>query len=264
MAAITTDDAIRHVTPSEQSIPYMYLDTSTKEGGPFVTVGIGVVIDSAAQLGALLDAFEAWELPPDGKGKPAKRGARLQELLIAYQQVARWRDEQRALGQKGYVASAFAEDNDVTTAEGQTVRLRLADGADLKLAKSRADKLLASLRTLFPAFDAFPRDAQLALFDMAFNMGVGERAATRKKSTGLQQFWNLVAAVKERNWKRAADECRRRPPVSERRNLETKVLFLLAAKEDPLGSLTVDVGGAFAPKDGAPWRVFDPTSPVRR
>lgn len=78
------------------------------------------------------------------------------------------------------------------------------------------------LRRQYPGFESFPSSARLALFDMIFNLGL----------TRLRALWpNLNAAVSKRNWKRAAEESRRSPPVSDTRNQYVKELFERASEQ---------------------------------
>lgn len=64
-------------------------------------------------------------------------------------------------------------------------------------------------------FATCPEMAQVALIDMAFNLGVG----------GLNKFAKLHRAVINGDWETAAKECHRAPPVSEARNAATSLLF---------------------------------------
>jgi GH24 family phage-related lysozyme (muramidase) len=62
-----------------------------------------------------------------------------------------------------------------------------------------------------------PASVQIALTDMAFNLGVD----------GLSKYRKLRAACQARDWATAAEECHRNGP-SEARNRETAELFLEA------------------------------------
>jgi GH24 family phage-related lysozyme (muramidase) len=89
----------------------------------------------------------------------------------------------------------------------------------LKLFNSRCLSFLAALRKAQPAFDTFPAGVQLALLDMAFNLGAG--ALTNK--------WpSLMKACREKNWAAAAVQCTR-VGVQPARNAATIALF----KEPP-------------------------------
>ena len=74
---------------------------------------------------------------------------------------------------------------------------------------------LLRLGSVFPEWNTYPEPVQVALVDMAFNLGV----------PGLvKKFPSFVAAVKSRDWAGASRECRRRG-ISEARNAETERLF---------------------------------------
>lgn len=69
----------------------------------------------------------------------------------------------------------------------------------------------------FPDYATYPASVQAALDDMALNLG-----------PGFAKTWpRFSAAVKSRNWRVAAMECRR-PQVGDARNAWTKAQFLQA------------------------------------
>lgn len=79
-------------------------------------------------------------------------------------------------------------------------------------------KFEEALRLELPAWDTLPEPAQVALFDMAFNLGIG----------GLfRKFPKMIAAVKALDWATAAAQCHRNG-IQESRNEETAQLFLQA------------------------------------
>ncbi len=80
------------------------------------------------------------------------------------------------------------------------------------------DAFTANLTARLPAWPSFPEAAQEALFDMAYNLGVG----------GLLKFKKLLAASAAGDWETAATQCRR-AGISEDRNNETAALFRKAA-----------------------------------
>lgn len=71
------------------------------------------------------------------------------------------------------------------------------------------------LRREFPDFDTYPETAQIALFDMTFNLG------------SLTEWPNLRHAVNSRDWKTAAAECIRKG-IGAQRNTDTQEQFLAA------------------------------------
>lgn len=94
--------------------------------------------------------------------------------------------------------------------------------SDLNLPESAIDELLdndignctAELRKRLPRFDSYPDPAQDALFDMAYNLGIG----------GLLKFHNLLAASDAGDWEGAALESARNG-ISAERNQGTAELF---------------------------------------
>jgi len=76
----------------------------------------------------------------------------------------------------------------------------------------------ASLAAVLPNWSTYPAPAQAALFDMAFNLGLG----------GLMKFHQLLAAVDGGQWSVAAAQCHRQG-IAEIRNQQTAALFLQAA-----------------------------------
>lgn len=65
-----------------------------------------------------------------------------------------------------------------------------------RLFRRKVEESLAACGRLFQDFGDLPRPVQLALVDMAYNLG----------ATGLSQFRQLRAAVARRDWERAAGE----------------------------------------------------------
>ena len=94
--------------------------------------------------------------------------------------------------------------------------------SDLNLPETAIDELLdndivnftAELRKRLPKFDSYPDSAQDALFDMAYNLGLG----------GLLKFHNLLAACDAGDWERAAQESARNG-IGVKRNPGTAELF---------------------------------------
>lgn len=78
-------------------------------------------------------------------------------------------------------------------------------------------RFLAELRRNVAEFDVWPEPVQDATADMAFNLGIG----------GFMQYHKLLAAIDAKNYKVAAQECRRNG-ISQKRNDDTAHLFLSA------------------------------------
>ena len=73
------------------------------------------------------------------------------------------------------------------------------------------------LAAALPKWHTYPEPVQEALFDMAFNLGLG----------GLKKFTTLLHAVNTGDWATAAAQCHR-IGISEERNRATAALFLQA------------------------------------
>lgn len=159
----------------EGSIPYMYRCT-----GGEVTVGVGHAISDSAHAQAL-----SWT------GSPAA-------AIIAA-------DFTRVAGaSKGFPADRY---------EGLT-KCRLSTDAIDALLLQDIDAFAAQLTRQLPSWTGYPESAQQALFDMAYNLGVG----------GLMKFPKMLAACTAGDWETAATECRRNG-IGDDRNAETVALF---------------------------------------
>jgi lysozyme len=163
----------------EGSTSYMYRCT-----GGEVTVGAGHAIFDTAHAQQL-----AWMGPPAG------------DLIGSdYARVA-------AAG-KGLPATHY---------EGLT-QCRLGNDAIDALLVADITAFEANLTAQLGAWAGYPESAQQALFDMAYNLGVG----------GLLKFRKLLAACAAGQWAIAATECRR-AGIGDERNRETAALFEQAA-----------------------------------
>ena len=166
----------------EGRVPYMYRCTGGK-----VTIGIGHAIETPA---------DALNLPCSIDGRPAT-GA---EIQAGYANVA--------AAQIGLIAQAYAP----------LTRARMADADIDALIAADVASFETSLAAALPNWNTYPAPAQAALFDMAFNLGLG----------GLRKFPHLLAAVDAGQWDVAAAQCHRQG-ISEVRNRQTADLFLQAA-----------------------------------
>ena len=113
-----------------------------------------------------------------------------------------------AAAPKGQVASSYAS---LTTC-------RMSDDAINQLATADVQSFTESLQAKLPNWNTYPEPAQEALFDMAYNLGVG----------GLLKFHNMLAAVDAGDWETAAQQCHRMG-IGDARNQETAALFRQAA-----------------------------------
>jgi GH24 family phage-related lysozyme (muramidase) len=175
-----------HVIPRVESfegrVPYMYLCT-----GGEITIGIGHAIAIPA------DALKlTWSI--DG------RAATDDEIQADYASVAG--------AQKGLLAKSYAP----------LTQCRMADADIDALIGADVTRFEALLAAALPNWNSYPAPAQEALFDMAFNLGIG----------GLKKFHNLLAAVDAGQWEVAAAQCHRQG-IGETRNQQTAALFQQAA-----------------------------------
>ena len=176
-----------HVIPRVESfegrVPYMYVCT-----GGEVTIGIGHAIQTPA---------EALQLTWSINGSPATAA----QIQADYASVA--------AVQKGLVASSYAHLTQCRMANSDIDALIAAD-------VTRFEALLAAA---LPNWNTYPEPAQEALFDMAFNLGIG--GLTKK-------FPRMLAAVDAGQWAEASAQCHRQG-IGESRNQQTAALFLQAA-----------------------------------
>ena len=100
-------------------------------------------------------------------------------------------------------------------------KLILPEAKINKLTNKHIETFEKELRSIYSGFDTFPPEVRLALFDMIFNLGM----------TKLRGGWpKFNAAIKAKDWKKAADNSKRSPPVSPERNKYVKDLLEKAAK----------------------------------
>lgn len=104
----------------------------------------------------------------------------------------------------GYRASWYAS----------LTKSRLAPEYVHQLLEADIDANIVILRKYFPYYGSYPKPAQLALADMAFNLGGHFPKAWPK----------LRDAVTTHDWCKAADECHRQG-ISQARNTRTQELF---------------------------------------
>jgi GH24 family phage-related lysozyme (muramidase) len=166
----------------EGRVHHMYLCT-----GGEVTIGIGHAILREADAVTL-----AWTV--------GSRSATAEEITADWGRVA--------AAEKGKVAIAY---------QGLT-NCRMSDHDIDALIASDVDRFTAQLEQALPNWNRYPEPAQHALFDMAFNVGLG----------GLKKFPRMLAAVKAGQWEIAAAQCHRQG-IDDERNQQTADLFLQAA-----------------------------------
>ncbi|HED33785.1 MAG TPA: hypothetical protein ENJ08_06155 [Gammaproteobacteria bacterium] len=90
-----------------------------------------------------------------------------------------------------------------------------------KLTDKHIDSFEKELKKVYTGFGSFPAEVRLALFDLIFNLGM----------TDLKNKWpNFNAAIKAKDWQKAADDSNRKSPISAARNKYVKDLLEKAAK----------------------------------
>ncbi len=173
---------IPRVQSFEGRVRYMYKCT-----GGEVTIGCGHAIETPGDAPKL-----TWSI----NGRPATDD----EVLADYASVA--------AVEKGPPATFYAS----------LTQCRMADPDIDALLAADIARFEASLADAFPDWNTYPEPAQEALFDMAFNLGIG----------GLKKFTHMLAAVDAGQWNVAAAQCHRQG-IGEARNQQTAALFLQAA-----------------------------------
>ena len=178
----------------EGSIPYMYLDT-----GGNVTVGVGNMLPNADAAKRL-----KFQRRPDPTAKPpilTARDATDDEIKTDFDTV----NKQTA----GMVASHYK----------QFTKLDLPETEIDALLLTRVNEFQTLLKSTFPDFASYPDEACAAIFDMAFNLGIGKLTS---------QFPNFCKAVKSKDWATASAQCKR-GGIPDSRNDWTKEQFDAAA-----------------------------------
>ena len=166
----------------EGCINHMYQCT-----GGEVTIGIGHALQTAA---------DAARLPWQRDGASAESG-----------QV-----------QSDYAAVAAAPKGQPATAYAHLTRCRvIADDLE-NLVAADVQSFETQLAAALPNWSSYPDPARQALFDMAFNLGLG----------GIKRFPTMLHAVNAGDWATAAAKCHRMG-IGEARNQATVALFLRAA-----------------------------------
>jgi GH24 family phage-related lysozyme (muramidase) len=173
----------------EGSVPWLYLDTRG-----FVTVAVGNLLSTASAAMAL-----PFVVDRNGTTVPAFS----HEINDDYARVSRM--------SPGLSARAY---------RSPSSPILLDEDIDILLNRRLTSEFLPGLERMYPGFDRFPRPAQSALLDLAFNLGLG----------GLGKFHRLGAAVARRDWDTAAIQSSRRTSRPER-NEWTAAKFRHAAGE---------------------------------
>jgi GH24 family phage-related lysozyme (muramidase) len=183
----------------EGKLNHLYLDSLGK-----VTVGIGHLIPNRSAIGPI-PMFKT-------KNGVATQAASAQEKMDEYDKIAKL--------SKGYKASWYGKHTTLVMKE-----------ADIKnLLEKHIASFYKELTTIYQKtkgypddFDTLPKNVQIGLFDMIFNLGA---------SKIVNVFQGFDTAVKAGDWAKAAQECNR-PQLSSARNTYVKNLFLSAVKKTP-------------------------------
>jgi len=177
----------------EGNVGYMYLDT-----GGNVTVGVGEMLANAAvaQKFAFVRRGDATAKPPVLPGP-----ATPDEIKADFDNVSR----QTA----GKLAAYYK----------QFTKLDLPQSVIDSTVNAEITQFTLSLTARFPGFPLYPAEACAALFDMAYNLGLG-------KLTSL--FPTFCKAVQGKDWAAAAKECER-GGIPDDRNDWTRAQFEKAA-----------------------------------
>lgn len=170
------------LTKFEGCVPHMYRCT-----GGEVTIGIGHAIPDDAAACKL-----SWQI--------SSAPAAPERVAADYAAVA--------AADKGKVASSYAA----------LTACRMTNDDIGRLVDADIQAFEAKLVSALPNWNGYPAPVQEALFDMAYNLGLG----------GLLKFSRLLQAVNAGDWSTAAAQCHRRG-IGDARNQETAQLFLQAA-----------------------------------
>jgi GH24 family phage-related lysozyme (muramidase) len=180
----------------EGSIPYMYLDTAGK-----VTVGVGNMLADVAAAQALAFVFR---LDPGADPSTSAVAATPDDIAADFASIS--------AQSKAFAAAHYK----------QFTKLDLPSDAIDALVKARIDEFTTQLLETFPDFNNYPDSACSAIFDMAFNLGIGKMTSA---------FPTFTRAVRNADWATAAAQCHRLPPISDERNNWTKAQFQQAASD---------------------------------
>jgi GH24 family phage-related lysozyme (muramidase) len=166
----------------EGCVSNMYLCT-----GGEVTIGVGHAIPTSQEASKL-----SWQIG-GAAAAPAQAAADFERVAAA---------------PKGMPASAYA---------GLT-QCRMGEGDVEGLLEADLQSFEAQLAATLPKWNSYPEPVQEALFDMAFNLGLG----------GLKKFPRMLTAIDAGDWNTAAAQCHRQG-IGEARNQEIAALFQSAS-----------------------------------
>ncbi len=177
--------AYRLIVPFEGVVNHMYLDTVG-----LVTVGVGNMLPTPAAA-RMLAFVHNYDLKP----------ATPQEITMEFDVI-----HDQPKGRKESFYKAYT-------------KLKLTDLEIVSLFNKRVDDFVESLTHYYKHFRGYPETVQLAMLDMAFNLG----------AFALANRWpKLNAAINAGDWQQAAVHSLR-PQSHDARNEAIKNLFLSAS-----------------------------------
>jgi GH24 family phage-related lysozyme (muramidase) len=183
----TFDEIKGFIAPSEGNIPHMYLCSKG-----YVTIGIGNMLPNADAAGALPFV-----------NRTTSNSATKDDISADFTAVSKQAKGKQARSYRQFTA------------------LDLPDVQINWLFQKRVEDFQKQLRTSYSKFDSYPSAVQLALLDMAFQLG----------AYALKNKWpKLNKAIDSEDWAAAANNCMR-ADANAIRNDGTKALFQRAAKE---------------------------------
>jgi GH24 family phage-related lysozyme (muramidase) len=199
------DKAASYIEKHEGRYVHMYLDHKG-----LVTVGVGYYLPLASTASAL--PFR------DKKTKKPATKATIE---------AEWK-ALKALNLKNYKATYFDKKTTLELTDAQVTSLfknkTLSSRISLNSLKSAYDTFKTTKKGTikYSKFDDLPEAAQIALWDMAYCLGIG----------GLKVFKKLLTACKLGEWKVAETACKIANTPSQRRNNDNKAKFQEAARQE--------------------------------
>jgi len=193
----------------EGEVLNMYLDNSNPTGK--LTVGIGHLIGNGRSAQAAVDFHQRVPFHDKDTGQPASDSQVLAEATEIF-------DKYESLKSGG--GTAFAPVTRLRISNNQMESLYTSDIAShvRQIFGSASDMKIPESE-----FDTYPAGAQIAMADLAFNLG-GDGFKTK--------FPDFHKAAYRRDWQVAADESSRSGPGADR-NKDVKNKLLEAALEEP-------------------------------
>lgn len=201
--AVDPQEVYKDTVGNENFIPYMYLDTSTKNNKSKVTVGVGTMLPDSESVKDL--SFK----------KNTDFGKR---LATPTEKKSAWNTINDSVdGVNTDPASDFEADTNI--------RLDYKDAKQIAINHIKKDARMAN--KAFPGFDDMPKSAQKAVLDMSYNLGISKR--------GVSKFPSFSAHLKSGNFFGAAAESYRKG-ISNERNANTLLQLIGAGIENMLSN----------------------------